>query len=163
MAPAIQHVAEIIRKEKPEEVFVPYVREPVTASDHVATTRIVFSALRSYPRPDTIQVWEYPVWFWLHWPWVGLGKGLVSRRWVAKNSLRLGFGLRAFQELRCAVDISEVLERKIAALSEHRTQMSEFIPGTGWKALGNVLGGQFLECFYVDHEFFHCSVNQHHD
>jgi LmbE family N-acetylglucosaminyl deacetylase len=164
MAPAIQRVAEIIRKEKPEEVFVPYVREPFRqAADHIATTRIVFSALQSLRRLGTTRVWEYPVWFWLHWPWVGLRKGLICRREVAKNSLRLGFGLRAFQELRCAVDISEVLERKIAALSEHRTQMNHFIPGSTWATLGKILGGQFLECFYTDYEFFRCSSYPHHD
>jgi LmbE family N-acetylglucosaminyl deacetylase len=162
MAPAIQQVTEIIRKEKPEEVFVPYVREPVRhAADHVATTRIVFSALQSLRRLSTTRVWEYPVWFWVHWPWVGFRKGLVCRRDVARNSLSLGFGLRAFQELRYAVDVSAVFERKIAALFEHRTQMTEFIPNSGWATLGKVLGGQFMECFYFEYEFFHCSLNQH--
>jgi hypothetical protein len=64
---------------------VPYVREPETAADHVATTRIVFSALQSLRRLGTTRVWEYPVRFWLHWPWVGFRKGLICRRQVAKN------------------------------------------------------------------------------
>jgi hypothetical protein len=62
-------------------------------------------------------VWEYPVWFWLQWPWVGLKKGVIERRCVALNSLQLCFGLPAFLELKHGVNISDVLERKIAALS----------------------------------------------
>lgn len=158
MGPAIQRVAEIIQRENPEEVFVPYVREPVrNAADHIVTTRIVCSALQSLRRLGATRVWEYPVWFWLQWPWVGLKKGVIERRCVALNSLQLCFGLPAFLELRHGVNISDVLERKIAALSEHRTQMTELIPSSDWGTLGKILGGQFLECFYIDYEFFRCS------
>ncbi len=163
VGPATERVAEIIGKEQPAEVFVPYRREPFRqAADHLATTHIVFSALRSLRRLGTIRVWEYPVWFWLHWPWVGLEKGLIPRRYVAINSFSSGLGLAAFRDLRHTVNISDVLERKIAALSEHRTQMTEFVSSAEWATLGKVLGGRFLECFYMDREFFCCSGNQRH-
>jgi LmbE family N-acetylglucosaminyl deacetylase len=163
IAPATEQVAEILRKEQPEQIFMPYRREPKReAADHIATTNIVWSALRSYRGPGKVMIWEYPVWFWLQWPWVGLKKGLIERRYVAINSLQLRFGLPAFLELRYAVNISEVLERKIAALSEHRTQMTEFIPNPEWTTLGKLLGGQFLECFHLDHVFFRWSVYEPH-
>jgi LmbE family N-acetylglucosaminyl deacetylase len=163
IAPAIERVVEILRKERPEQVFMPYHREPMRqAADHVAATNIVRSALQAYHGPGEVTVFEYPVWFWLQWPWVGLKKGLIERRYVAINSLRLCFGLPAFLELRHTTNISGVLERKMAALSEHRTQMSEFIPNPEWTTLGKVLGGQFLDCFYFGHEFFSCSVHQPH-
>jgi LmbE family N-acetylglucosaminyl deacetylase len=163
IALATERVAEILRRERPEQVFVPYHRDTtIHSDDHLATTHIVRSALRSYCAPGEVTVWEYPIWFWLHWPWVGLKKGLIERRYVAINSLRLCFGLPAFLELRHTTNISGVLERKMAALSEHRTQMSEFIPNPEWTTLGKVLGGQFLDCFYFGHEFFSCSVHQPH-
>ena len=163
VAPAIERVAEIIREEKPEDIFVPYSREPIgLAADHVVTTSIVLSALRSYQASDRVIVWEYPVWFWIHWPWVGAGKGLIPRRTVAVNSLRHSFGLRAFWELRHTVDISDILPRKIAALCQHRTQMTKFLPKAEWTTLPDILGGQFLECFYSGHEFFRCSLYRRH-
>jgi LmbE family N-acetylglucosaminyl deacetylase len=160
--PAIERVVEILQEERPEEIFVPYRREPVRqAADHVAATDIVLAALRRYPEPVTI--WEYPVWFWLHWPWVDVRQegcpGIKSRH-VARNSLRLLFGLRAITELRYSVNISEVLEKKIAALAEHRSQMTQLIPGSGWTTLGHVSRGQFLQRFHFDHEFFRCSRYQ---
>jgi SAM-dependent methyltransferase len=36
--------------------------------------------------------------------------------------------------------------------------MTELIPSSDWGTLGKILGGQFLECFYVDYEFFRCSL-----
>lgn len=161
IAPAVERVTDILLNERPEQIFVPYRREPWReAADHVATTNIVLSALRSYRARGNVTVWEYPVWFWLQWPWVGLKKGLIERRHVAMNSLRLRFGLPAFLELRHAINISDVLEKKLAAISEHKTQTTEFRPDPEWTTLGQILGGQFLERFHFDHEFFSCSVHQ---
>lgn len=158
LASATERVADIIRTEKPQEVFIPYRREPLTqATDHVATTNIVLAALRSNGR-GKITIWEYPVWFWLHWPWVGFKKSIIGRRYVATNSLRLFFGARAFAELRCSVNISDVVEQKWAALSEHRSQMTQLIPGSAWITLGQISGGQYLDCFRAQHEFFRRSV-----
>lgn len=159
IAAATERVLDILQREQPSEIFIPSRREPARqAADHLATTEIVLGALASYR--GRVRVWEYPVWFWLHWPWVGLQqKGCpgIKTRHVVKNSIHLLAGLRAFREFPYSVDISDVLERKIAALEEHRSQMTELAPGLQWTTLGHVSRGQFLECFYSDREYFHCS------
>jgi LmbE family N-acetylglucosaminyl deacetylase len=155
IAAAAGRVLEIFRQEKPEEVFVPYCQEPNRqAADHVAATKIVLAALGRHQRRVT--VWEYPVWFWLHWPWVGLGRSCppIRRRHVFKNCLRWFFGARAFVDLRYSVDIADVREKKLAALAEHKSQMQQLLPDPRWATLGQVANGDFLECFQQDREFF---------
>lgn len=158
---AVARVEEILRRECPADVFVPYRREPIRqAVDHIATTNIVLAALASYPR--TVTLWEYPVWFWFHWPWVGLKKGCLGRRFLVQNSLQLCFGSFAFSELKNSVNISEVLDKKLAALAEHRSQMTELVPDAAWTTLGKISGGEWLEMFYLDHEFFRRTLHQGH-
>jgi LmbE family N-acetylglucosaminyl deacetylase len=154
---ATERVVEILRKEKPEEVFVPHRLEPMRqAADHVATTAIVLAALDEYR--TRVTVWEYPVWFWLHWPWVGLRPQCppIKARHIARNTLHSSFGLRAFKELRRYVDIADVVGQKRAALAEHKSQMTKLMPD--WSTLNQVSRGQFLDCFYYRREFFRLSV-----
>jgi len=160
-APAIERVVEILRREQPEEVFLPHRREPMRyAADHVATRNIILAALRSYPR--RVMVWEYLVWSWLHWPWVGFKKGCLERRFVAQNSLNLLFGWRALLEVRDSVNISDVLGKKIIALGQYRSQMTELVPNAAWTTLGKVCGGQFLDVFCLGREFFRRSAYKDH-
>lgn len=152
---ATERVLEILNSESPEEVFVPCCQEPNRqAADHVAATKAVLAALARHGKKVT--VWEYPVWFWLHWPWVSLGHSCppIRRRHVFKNCLRWFFGARAFVDLRCSVDIADVLEKKLAALAEHKSQMEQLLPDPRWATLGQVSNGDFLECFQYDREFF---------
>lgn len=156
-APATERVLEILRRERPTQVFVPYYREPMRqAADHIAATKIVKDALARYGK--RIIIWEYPVWFWLHWPWIGLhqrGPHLTSKH-VGWNSITLICGAHAFLELRYAVDIREVLAQKLAALAQHKSQMNRLIPDPRWLTLGDLCGGDFLDCFHQECEFFHC-------
>jgi len=156
VAEAVTKVADILRAEQPEEVFLPSSREPSLHADHRTTTNVVLEALRLVQR--SVRVREYPVWFWHHWPWVSLlrnaGSGLGTRA-VAKNSLEAWFGARAFTEFRHSVYIGDVLERKRAALSEHRSQMERIISDSRWMTLGDIASGQFLDCFNQDYEYFH--------
>jgi LmbE family N-acetylglucosaminyl deacetylase len=153
--PATTRVAEILDKELPEDVFVPYCREPVRqAADHVAATNIVMAALEQNQRRVT--VWEYPVWFWLHWPWVGFRQNgpAIKAKHVLRNSVNSLFGARAFADLRYAVDIADALEQKRAALAEHKSQMEQLIPSPEWVTLGQLSRGEFLQCFHQNWEFF---------
>jgi LmbE family N-acetylglucosaminyl deacetylase len=156
-AAAVGSVVEILLRDRPEEVFVPYGREPLPlAADHLATTEIVRAALARCE--INVTVWEYPVWFWLHWPWVGLSRNdpSVLQAWAAhRNSLRSLFGVRAFMDLRHSVDIGGVLEQKRAALNQHRSQMERLFPDPRWVKLADISRGQFLEFFRHDREFFH--------
>ncbi len=151
---AIVKVKQIICEQKPEEIFIPYSREPLLWSeDHLATTRIVKSALQSYPR-DLI-VYEYPIWFWFHWPWVELlTKNEPLRSTILKNTLAYSFGLRLLQDFRCSVYIGDVLENKHAALAQHRSQMTRLLSETDWATLSDVSNGEFLKCFFQEHEIF---------
>jgi LmbE family N-acetylglucosaminyl deacetylase len=155
IAEAVRKVADILRAEKPEEVFLPSFREPSLHSDHRATTNVVLKAVQLVQQ--SVRVREYPIWFWLHWPWVQLwqsSRSVIGTRVVAKNSLEAWFGARAFSEFRHSVYIGDVLERKRAALSEHKSQMDRIISDSRWVTLGDISRGQFLDCFNQDYEYF---------
>jgi LmbE family N-acetylglucosaminyl deacetylase len=154
---AIDRLEEVLLTERPEEVFVPYSREPFAlAADHIATTEIIRNALARCK--SNVTIWEYPVWFWLHWPWVSLWRNdpMVAQTWAAsRNSLRSFFGFRALMDLRHSVHIGDVLEQKRAALSQHRSQMERISPDPRWTTLGDVAAGEFIDNFYRDREFFY--------
>lgn len=61
-------VKKIIIKNTPEVVYIPYKKE--TPDDHAITHLIVLSSLKEINYKGLIC--EYPIWFWSHWPWVGL-------------------------------------------------------------------------------------------
>jgi len=152
---AAERVLTILRQEKPEEIFVPHFREPMRqAADHVAATQIVMAALDSYRKKVT--VWEYPVWFWFHWPWVSLRSGCppIKMRHIARNTVRSLAGSRAFLDLSHSLNISDAIQQKTAAIAEHKSQMTRLIPQSRWTTLADVSHGQFLNTFYYDHEFF---------
>ena len=97
-----------------------------------------------------INVFEYPIWFWLHWPWTSLSlKNLSSWR----NSFVSGLYL--LKEFQCSVHIADVLKLKREALEQHKSQMSRLIPDPDWFILNDVSNGEFLECFFQEHEVFH--------
>jgi LmbE family N-acetylglucosaminyl deacetylase len=154
---ATDRVEEILCRESPEQIFVPYFREPMRqASDHVAVTRIVLDALRRQRKPVT--VWEYPVWFWLHWPWVAFRQNTppIQPKHILKNSVLAGFGARGLLELKHQVDIGGVLEQKRAAIAQHRSQTEKLIDDPRWITLEELSNGELMDCFYQDREFFRC-------
>jgi LmbE family N-acetylglucosaminyl deacetylase len=157
MPAASDRVEEILRRESPEQIFLPYFREPMRqASDHVAVTRIVLEALRRQTKPVT--VWEYPVWFWLQWPWVGFQQNTppIKPKHILKNSLLGGFGMRALFELRQQVNVADVLEQKRAAIAQHKSQTEKLIDDPRWITLEELSNGELMDCFYQDREFFRC-------
>jgi LmbE family N-acetylglucosaminyl deacetylase len=157
---AIERVAGILRQESPQEVFVPYGREPMKqAADHVAVTNIVLAALQRHPNPVT--VWEYPVWFWLHWPWVGFSQSAppLQPKHIWKNSLLAHFGARAFLDLKYKVNIVDVLQQKRAAIAEHKSQMERLIDHPSWITLEQLSNGELMDCFYQEYEFFRCYLH----
>jgi LmbE family N-acetylglucosaminyl deacetylase len=153
---ATERVNEILSRDSPEEVFVPYCREPMKqAADHVAVTQIVLAALRRQKR--LVTVWEYPVWFWLHWPWVGFAQTPPIRpKHILKNSLLAGFGVRAFLDLKYQVDITSMVEQKRAAIAQHRSQTEKLVDDPTWVTLEQLSKGEFMSCFYQNREFFRC-------
>jgi LmbE family N-acetylglucosaminyl deacetylase len=145
----IERVAEIIQREKPAQVFIPYYLDG--PPDHLATTRIVVNALRRCGHDAAI--YEYPVWFWFHWPWVYLsGSGRQALRNI-KHGLSVYRSLR--NDFRSCVEVAGVLERKRTALEQHKSQVQRLVPDPKWQTLGDVSGGEFLDCFYQGREIFH--------
>lgn len=161
-ARATECVTEVLGEEQPEEVFIPYSREPIyQAADHIATTNIVLSALARHQSDMTL--WEYPVWFWLHWPWVRLRQDdacIVATGAVLRNSIHAFFGLRAFTDLRYSVNISQVMELKRAAIAQHKSQVEQLIKSPLWLTLQDIARGEFLECLTTNREFF-CRYGYH--
>jgi LmbE family N-acetylglucosaminyl deacetylase len=139
---------EVLRTFRPEQVFVPHHQDG--PPDHLATTKAVLAALRVESIRAT--VYEYPVWMWCHWPWIGLPGGLRERLVNLRQSFRIN---RAFLKCRCSVPIGEVLPLKRAALHEHRSQVERLIPDPRWSVLGEVFEGQFLACFFQNREIFY--------
>jgi LmbE family N-acetylglucosaminyl deacetylase len=157
MAEGSDRIEEILRRESPEQVFLPYRREPMRqASDHVAVTQMVLEAIRRQAKAVT--VWEYPVWFWLSWPWVGFQQNIppIKPKHILKNSVLAGFGTRAFVELTRQVNIADVLQQKRAAIAQHRSQTEKLIDDPRWVTLDELSNGELMECFYQDREFFRC-------
>jgi len=155
---AAKHVRQILEKERPQDIFVPYTREPLSlAADHVATTNIVKTVLPSLNA--SFIIWEYPVWFWAHWPWVTMLQGrraVIKTRKVISNSIRGLFGIRALLDLRYSVNIAHVLNVKRTAIAQHRSQMEKIIADDQWIILKEIANGDFFACFDQGREFFRC-------
>jgi LmbE family N-acetylglucosaminyl deacetylase len=149
---AVSQVAAILAKNKPEEIFIPYAKEPTP--DHLATNRIALAALDS--QKSQASIYEYPVWFWHHWPWVQVRQGGPrATREVLKNTWTSQFGWRLFRDFNQAIFVGDVLGRKRQALEQYRSQMSRLKADPRWLTLHDVSEGEFLACFFQDHEFFH--------
>ena len=144
-------VASLLKVHKPEQVFLPYIGEPLMwSSDHVATTQIVLETIRNCPWQIT--VYEYPIWAWFHYPWIRPQRG--SLRQTLKNSIDYRFGVRILKDFNFKIDIVNVMDRKRSALERHRSQMVELIPDVGWPTLEGVANGDFLRPFFQQHEYF---------
>ena len=63
-ADAQAQVVALLAAHRPAAVFVPFRHDG--PADHAATWRVVRGALQTHGH--TVDVYEYPVWFWLHWP-----------------------------------------------------------------------------------------------
>jgi LmbE family N-acetylglucosaminyl deacetylase len=155
VSPATDRVAQILEKVQPKQVFVPYRHEPMKqAADHVAATTIVLAALARVGRPAT--VWEYPIWAWLHWPWVGMRQPgpLMRTKHILWNSGFMLFGARAFLDWRRSVNVSDLLEQKCMAIAQHRSQTERIINHPGYMTLADVCHGEFLGWFEQEREYF---------
>lgn len=148
---AIQNITKILLKYLPEEIFVPYAQDGI--SDHNATTSIAVSALRRCGFNST--VYEYPIWFFNHWPWIPFEGDFKA--FISTLSQNLKYSWRFLQAFKCSVDIRDVLEQKQAALAEHKSQVTQLIPNPQWLTLQDIAQGHFLNCFFQNYELFRSS------
>lgn len=150
---AIIKVLEILRRQQPNEIFIPYHKEPPSWSeDHLATNTIVVSAAKVYG--GKVAVYEYPIGFWYHWPWAASVETDNRLGFLSAWKRSLFSGLSLLKDFRCSVYIGDVLERKRVALDQYKSQMTPLIPDPRWLTLGDVSNGEFLECFFQEHEIF---------
>jgi len=147
---AVAQVEEILRQQRPEQVFIPYTGEP--PADHWITTEIVLDAMARCSCSAT--VYEYPVWYLYQWPWVGLGTDKGQWSSFIKKMIKSGLGTKPFFQFRSGVDIREALPVKRKALSQYRSQMEPYRSHPDWTTLTDVANGQFLQCFFSGYEVF---------
>jgi LmbE family N-acetylglucosaminyl deacetylase len=153
---AIERVKEILLSQEPHEIFIPYFKEPsLWNKDHLATNRIVINALQILGMK--VIIYEYPIWFWYHWPWVNTRVRVLKKspkEWLHFIKFNPVVGLRLLRYLRCSVYIGDILEQKRTVLDHYKSQMTRLIPDARWATLPNFSNGEFLECFFQDHEIF---------
>lgn len=146
---AIHQVQRLVDRLRPEVIYTPYRLEPPL--DHHATHQIVRQALMDLTWSG--RIYEYPVWFWHHWPWVPLSRHSFTRTVLAiQQSLRMQ--TKFIWDFNCAVTISDVLSIKIKALAEYRSQMTRLVANQKWAILGDVAKGDFLKQFSQSKELF---------
>jgi LmbE family N-acetylglucosaminyl deacetylase len=146
---ATGRVVEIFRQHEVEQVFVPYSGD--LTADHVATRSIILRALRR--TSARVTVYEYPVWFWLHWPWTSVQSVGIGRMFRELTAAVRCWAAMA-KDLRYSVTVDGVLAHKRKALECHRTQVERLMPASSWPILGDVSNGEFLGCFFQDFELF---------
>jgi FkbM family methyltransferase len=152
---AVEQTKDLLTQEKPQQVFIPYYRE--THPDHYATNRIVTTALTEIFNRD-VTIYEYPVWYWHHFPWTSASGDRRSQQWdYFKASLKAAFGWQIVKEFNSRVDISDLQQSKRDALDQHQTQMTRLVADDGWGTLHDVSNGEWLECFFQTNEIFRCS------
>ncbi len=156
---AIVQVGELLLKHQPDEIFIPHHQEPDDIPDHGATNRIVKAALQQVD--ITPLIYEYPVWLWDHYPWVGCKRewsgrfrGLKALRKNVRRSSRMGWVL--LRDFRHVIQIQDDLDLKYKALMQHRSQTTQYIADPRWRTIADFSRGEFLRCFLRPQEIFYC-------
>jgi LmbE family N-acetylglucosaminyl deacetylase len=156
---AIRETERLLFAHRPQEIFLPYQADP--NPDHQAANRIVRNALtrlaaRVPGHLGEVQVYEFPLWFWHHWPFVNLLQdSRRGSRAALSQSARAWSSLALFRHFRQAVPVASVLDQKWKALKQHHTQMEAPPHNLNWPTLPGVAGGDFLDCFFQPVEIFH--------
>jgi LmbE family N-acetylglucosaminyl deacetylase len=151
---AIDRVVTLLADLRCRQVFVPSRLEPlIWSADHNVTTEVVFQALTRVGQQ--VEIWEYLVWFWYHWPWVSIRRGADARQIFTLTCKNL-FGLCAYTGLNTGVDIADVQSEKRTALDQYESQMTRLLADKPWPVLGDVAQGEFLKCFFQPREYFKC-------
>ncbi len=132
-----------------DQYFIPYIFE--TQPEHTAAAEICRQAIAELENPRS--VWEYPVWFWEHYPWIRTPV-FGPRSWRAQISHTLQSWCRLFCDFDFRVDITDTLEQKQLALNEHKSQVQGLRDDVDWPVLADVSHGDFSACFVRRAEIF---------
>ncbi len=144
-------IAQGLQSLQPESVFVPHAMDLL--SDHAAVNLATRKALRAYRRRAT--VYEYPIWYWYHWPWVRLHGDFPGMwRMAARQTIRTAGGLGSLAALNRQAYVGDVLDKKRAALAAHVTQTRRPEADANWPTLSDISEGDFVSRFMTDYEVF---------
>lgn len=149
---ARQQVAELMEQVQPTEVYIPARWD--TPKDHFATYSIVKQVLAF--RQGGVRVYEYPVWFWMQWPFAMAelrGRSELPA-WFLRNTLS---NYRLLRHFSICSDIQATVQKKRDALAQYVSQMTRLVETERWCTLHDVDGGNFLGCFYQSFEVFYRS------
>lgn len=145
---AVRH---LLRQHRPEEVFVTCGEEP--SDDHRAANAIVLHAIL-LENQSTI-VWEYPIWWWNQWPWLGFDRTAIRD---PKGSLMaIWKGLPSISHLKdfgVLVDVNANLNQKQATLDLYKSQMTRLNGDDHWPIISDSADGKFLPMFFQRYEMF---------
>lgn len=148
----IDDVKVLLEKTNPQSCFVPYHGDDHT--DHKATNRIVRTAVHQLGHAS--EIYGYPIWFWMRWPWVPIWEGWSRRTLRGIRNTYFAFdGFHPWRDFDHAVSIAGLQAQKHAALAAHSTQMVAPDGNPQWPTLPGVGRGHFLTCFFQSHEVFH--------
>lgn len=164
---AADHVTEIADRAQsliehwaPESVYVVHRGDP--PADHVAVNTGVREAVQACNRP--LSIFEYPVWYWYHWPWVRLSGDLPNMwRTTARQSVKAAGGLGLLSALNTQAYVGDVLEVKRHALSAHETQTRRPDGRADWPVLADLSRGDFLSRLTSEYEVFYRHDTYRHD
>lgn len=152
-AKGVRALARIVRREQPEHVFVTYRHEP--HRDHAAAYGIVADALAF--AGSRAAVYEYPVWYWCHWPLVPhWGDPVVGT--LTHPARGAQAAARVFFDFRYACDVRAFGDVKRAALARYVSQTTKLVDTPEWTTLNDVGGGAWLELMFQDRELFCGSI-----
>jgi LmbE family N-acetylglucosaminyl deacetylase len=154
---AVKQVVDLLNHRHPRDVFIPSMLEPsFWSSDHQCTTSILFKALAQYNHH--LGVYEYPVWFWNHWPWIALPHwGSDNFRDMLHFTMVNAWGVRAALTFNRRVPLQWVLSQKREAVELYLAQMQNISPYAGLLKHQDVAGEDFARCFFGASEYYRFS------
>jgi LmbE family N-acetylglucosaminyl deacetylase len=142
-------IAELIERIRPSEIYVPRLDDG--HADHRAAARAAIVAIEHLRY--SVALFEYPVWGWLHWPWVPLARPRL-RGHMRLLPTFVPVGVQLAKTSTAVVDVRPLLAAKRLALDAHESQVSRLNGLPEWHTLGDIAGGEFLECFFWGYEPF---------
>ncbi len=132
------------------QFFIPHRMEG--PSDHRAARIATLAALRE--RRMWVDLLEYPVWCWYHWPWVSLVPGGSGSRRAARRAKELFWSWRWLSGCRTWVKVSDLVDDKRRALEQHASQMFGLPEAPDRPTLSSLRGGEFIERLLGPYEIF---------
>ncbi len=134
---AVDKITTLLNQETVQEIFIPYYKD--VHGDHTAANQIVFEAVRQSNFTGT--VYEYPVWFWNHWPWVKAG---ISHYGIMTIKKSVRYFWPRLKDFNCFVNVEDFLVPKRVAFDQYKSQQE----------ICNFSNGMFIKMLFRKKEVF---------